>query len=122
MRNTKQRDLILSIVNNSSSHLDAYHIYELSRKEIPNISLGTVYRNLSNLVNDNKIIKLTVSGIERYDKNIIHSHFICNKCNTIIDVFDNYSLENNDINGNIVTGYEVKYKGICKKCKEGMDN
>ncbi|MBQ8192608.1 MAG: transcriptional repressor [Bacilli bacterium] len=122
MRNTKQRDLIYSIVNNSNEHLDAYHIYELCRKEIPNISLGTVYRNLSNLIEAKKIIKIKVLGFDRYDKNINHSHFICDKCNCIIDVFDNNCYLNSIVDGNLVTDYEIKYKGICKKCMEGNDN
>ena len=55
MRNTKQNSLIFNIINNSYSHLDAYSIYELCKKEIPNISLGTVYRNLTSLVNNHKM-------------------------------------------------------------------
>lgn len=122
MRNTKQRELIYSIVNSSNSHLDAYHIYDLCKKEIPNISLGTVYRNLSNLVDDKLIIRIKVSDMDRYDKNILHSHFICDKCNEIYDIFDDDYSSKKYINGNLVTGYEIKYKGICKKCMEGNDN
>ena len=50
LRNTKQRDLILSIVNNSYSHPGALDIYNEAVKLIPNISLGTVYRNLNLLI------------------------------------------------------------------------
>lgn len=122
MRNTKQRELIYSIINSSNNHLDAYQIYDLCRREIPNISLGTVYRNLSNLVDDKLIIRIKVSDMDRYDKNILHSHFICDKCNDIIDIFDDDYSSKKYINGNLVTDYEIKYKGICKKCMEGNDN
>ena len=46
MKNTKQRSVILSIINNSNNHLDAYEIYDMAKRAIRNISLGTVYRNL----------------------------------------------------------------------------
>lgn len=121
MRNTKQKDLIYSIINNNSGHFDAYHIYELCRREIPNISLGTVYRNLSNLVHEGKIIRIKVNGFDRYDKNIKHAHFICNNCGDIIDIFDELVDCKNYINGNLVIDYEVKFKGICKKCIEGKE-
>ena len=57
MRNTKQKDLILKIINNSCSHPNTNEIYELAREEIPNISLGTVYRNLNRLVDLNQIVE-----------------------------------------------------------------
>lgn len=119
MRNTKQNSLIFNIINNSYSHLDAYNIYELCKKEIPNISLGTVYRNLASLVNNHKIMRIKIDGIYRYDKNIRHSHFICHKCGCIIDIFDDGFKDIKTIDGNIVDDYEIKYKGICKKCMKG---
>ena len=53
MRNTKQKEIILNIVNNSSNHLNANSIYLKAKEVMPNISLGTVYRNLNNLVLEN---------------------------------------------------------------------
>lgn len=116
MRNTKQKNLIYSIVNNSNSHLDAYHIYDMCRDKIPNISLGTVYRNLSNLVSEGKIIKINVNGFDRFDKKIKHAHFVCNNCGDIIDIYDNILINKDNIDGNLVVDYEIKIKGICKKC------
>lgn len=122
MRNTKQNSLIFHIVDNSYSHLDTYSIYELCKMEIPNISLGTVYRNLTSLVSNHKIMRIKIDGIYRYDRNIRHNHFICSKCGCIIDVFDDSFKDIKTIDGNIVYDYEIKFKGICKKCKEGEDN
>lgn len=121
MRNTKQKNLIFEIVNNSYDHLNAYQIYEIARKEISNISLGTVYRNLSNLVEENKIREIEVDGTLRFDRNDIHVHFICNKCSGIIDVFDGVLDNNEYIDGNLVMDYDIKIKGICKKCMEGNE-
>ena len=122
MRNTRQKNLIFEIVNNSYDHFNAYQIYELARKEISNISLGTVYRNLSSLVEDNKIRKIKVSGVDRFDRDDRHAHFICSECGNIIDVFDNILSSDKYIDGNLVIDYDVKLKGICKKCMEGNGN
>lgn len=119
MRSTKQNSLIFQIVDNSYNHLDAYSIYELCKREIPNISLGTVYRNLSNLVIGNKIRRIKIDSIYRYDRNVKHNHFVCKKCGSIIDVFDDGFSDIKTIDGNIVDDYEIKYKGICKKCMGG---
>ena len=91
MRNTKQKEIILSIVNNSSNHFNANGIYLKVKEVIPNISLGTAYRNLNNLVLENKIIRLKMSdGIDRFDKNIIHAHVVCMICDKIDDVMYDY--------------------------------
>lgn len=116
MRNTKQRNLILKIVNNSYDHLTAYQIYELARDEISNISLGTVYRNLSSLESNGKIRKLDIDGNLRFDKSSRHIHFICDKCNSIIDIFDDAFGDDKYIDGNLVMDYDIKLKGICKEC------
>ena len=71
MRNTKQKKLILEIINNSCIHPTAYEVYEECVKEIPNISLTTVYRNLNALVRGGNIQRLEISGdMARYDKDL----------------------------------------------------
>lgn len=119
MRNTKQKNVILDIINNSYDHLTAYQIYDIARNKIPNISLGTVYRNLSNLVTEGKIRKLKVDGVDRFDRNIKHSHFICHQCGNIIDIYDGISFNNEYVDGNLVMDYDIKIIGICKKCIGG---
>lgn len=58
IRKTKQRDLILKTLRNTTCHPTADWIYEQVKKEMPNISLGTVYRNLSMLKDLGEIIEL----------------------------------------------------------------
>ena len=114
MKNTKQKKVILDIINNSNNHLDAYQIYDEARKQISNISLGTVY---------NLIISLMVNGIKHYDKVITHYHFICKKCSKIVDVFDAKFPKIEKIENNIVSDYEIVFKGICEECqKEEVKN
>lgn len=117
MRETKQRNLILEIINNSCSHLSAEEIYNIAKKQISNISLGTVYRNLNMLFENGNIRKIKLDdNVDHYDNlKKEHNHFICNKCNKIYDVFEK---EKNNINLDcgIVMNYEKIYKGICNNC------
>lgn len=122
MRNTKQRDLILNIINSSYNHLTAEEVYEIARKEISNISLGTVYRNLIVLTNLRKIRKIkTFDGKDHYDRMHRHNHFICLKCNKIFDLNDNSFLHNNkDVPKDFeVVGCDITYSGYCNECKKG---
>lgn len=118
-RNTRQRELILDIVNNSCNHLNAISIYEEARLVLPNISLGTVYRDLNDLEKSHSIRKIRVDNVDRYDNlKSRHNHFLCNSCKVIFDIFEDRDDYNKDINGNMVIDYEVYYKGICKECLE----
>ena len=70
IRMTEQRKLILNILRSTKSHPTADWIYQEARKEIPNISLGTVYRNLKILVQAGEILEMDFgSGYSRYDSN-----------------------------------------------------
>ena len=77
MRNTRQKDLIYEVVVSRSCHLTADEIYNECIKSIPNISLGTVYRNLNSLVDSRKIRRIKMpNNIDRYDKTLVHSHIV----------------------------------------------
>lgn len=119
MKNTKQRKLILDIINNSYDHLDAYGVYEKARVSLPNISLGTVYRNLKDLEENKKITSIEVNGVKHYDKNIEHGHFTCDNCHKIIDVYDLKFKKITNYNSNIVTDYKIVLSGICNDCQKG---
>ena len=87
MRNTKQSNLVLDIVNSSCNHPTAYDVYMESIKIIPNISLTTVYRNLNKLVEKRLIQRFELKdNIVRYDKNTCHDHFICTCCGNVYDL------------------------------------
>ncbi len=118
-RNTKQSKLILDIINKSCDHLNASEVYQECLKSIKNISLGTVYRNLNNLVDNNMIRKIIdLNGVEHFDNfKCLHNHFICVNCLKIIDVFDEINVPLKCDFGKIVN-YEIFYKGICYKCLE----
>jgi Fur family transcriptional regulator, peroxide stress response regulator len=116
MRNTKQKDLILDIINTSTNHLTADEVYQIARETISNISLGTVYRILNQMVYYGFIRQIyTEDGVSHYDSTLIaHNHFICNNCHKIYDVTDNTELK--DVTCGKITSYEILYRGICSDC------
>jgi len=118
LRSSKQKELIEFIVNSSHIHPTAEEIYEISKETIPNISLGTVYRNLSTLVNEKQIRKIKVDEAKyRYDHNKDkHAHFICTKCSNIIDLPENIFKGVEEFDGNVVTDIDLSLTGICKDC------
>lgn len=118
MRNTKHKQLISQIINNSKNHLNAFEVYEEARKSIPNISLGTVYRNLNMLVEEKNARRLkAANGIDRFDNTKTqHHHFVCMKCGKYYDVFDKTELKNLKENYGIIENYEIQINGICNDC------
>ena len=121
-KKSRQRDAIYDFLASTKAHPDASLIYDEVRKSIPNISLGTVYRNLSLMADERRILKLTgEGGSVHYDANLYpHNHAICRKCGKIEDIFKEL---NSDIKSlaNCLDGYEVEdyslvFYGTCKEC------
>lgn len=83
-----QREAIKSFLASTHSHPTADLVYDGVRKQYPNISLGTVYRNLSLLSELGEILSFsTGDGKEHFDGNVEpHYHFICTCCNKIEDI------------------------------------
>lgn len=123
MKFSKQRELILKAVKDNTVHPTADFIYDYLKKDNPNLSLGTVYRNLSQLVNHGYIQKVSIPGLpDRFDANVIeHNHMICDVCGSIQDIHSNIlknipSAISNELDIEI-TSCTVILHGICKNCK-----
>lgn len=117
MRRTKQNDLIYNIVNNSFNHPTAQQIYMECKNIIPNISLGTVYRNLNTLVESKKIQRIkTNNNIDRFDKIKDHSHFICVKCNKIVDIYESLFECSEYLDNNKILNCKITLEGVCQEC------
>lgn len=123
MRLTKQKQLILDIINNSHEHLSAESVYNECRKVLPNISLGTVYRNLNQLSEMHLIKRLKVQEYDRFDSmRKRHSHFFCTKCSGIYDIFDDIiNTETIKVPGR-VDDYDIKFIGICNDCLKNEED
>ena len=116
---TKQRRLIYSIITNSKEHLSAEEIYESAKREMPNIAIGTIYRNLNLMVKDGEIRKVEIhNATDRFDKNIkSHDHLICDECGKLKDIvikdFDKIIEEHSVDN---ITSYDLNIHYICPEC------
>ncbi len=119
---SRQRETLIGILRGTTCHPNADWIYDKAREEIPNISLGTVYRNLSKLAGEGKILKLDVGdGSDHYDGDISpHAHFYCKRCRRICDIFVDYGRrlkdEAREQTGGIVERCDVMFEGTCREC------
>ena len=119
MRYSHQREIIREIVFSTNSHPTADWIYGEIKKSLPNISLGTVYRNLKKLADEGIIRNIQDGPVARYDWNIEpHDHLKCNVCGEMIDiqvpneiikdtVMEKYDFEVSDV--------EITLVGKCNK-------
>ncbi len=84
---SKQREYIVEYMRGTTAHPDAHEIYEHVREKFPNVSLGTVYRNLEYLLVNNVIRKVQAAcGFDRYDYvRERHNHALCSVCGKIYD-------------------------------------
>ena len=87
-KRSRKREAILECIRSTDIHPSAEWIYEQLRPRIPDLSLGTVYRNLRLFLAEGEIMSVgVVDGLERYDGNTSpHVHFICERCGAVIDV------------------------------------
>lgn len=87
-RQSKKRDAIREILLASYDHPSVEEIYRRLKPDIPDLSLGTVYRNLALFREEGKAMSVaTVAGQERFDgRTHPHAHFICEKCGRVDDV------------------------------------
>ncbi len=87
-RNTIQRTKILDFLKKNRSHPTAEDIFREIKKEIPTITLATVYRNLHILAEQNKILRFEINKEYHFDAETrMHFHFLCRNSNRIIDIF-----------------------------------
>ncbi|HKL12247.1 MAG TPA: transcriptional repressor [Halanaerobiales bacterium] len=123
-RMTKQRKTILQVLKNTDSHPTADWIYDKVKKDIPNISLGTVYRNLNLLAEKGKIDVINYANDQsHYDGNTEnHYHFRCQKCGNVYDLnIDLFEKEINKIVDNNtefkVNTHRLEFYGVCPDCQ-----
>ncbi len=124
MRITNQRQVILEELRKVTSHPTANEVYDMVRKRLPRIGLGTVYRNLELLADCEIIKKLKVGGEQkRFDGNPApHYHIRCSQCGRVddVDVEPNQDLEQKAAlsSGYEILGHHVEFTGRCTACQE----
>lgn len=121
-RNTNQKTIILDYLRNVKTHPSAEEVYLATRKKLPNISLGTVYRLLKDFKQKRKILEIPCE-VGHYDGDISsHAHFICEKCGRIFDIFEVCKecniIKRKRIKVGGIKNYQINFYGICKKCQK----
>ena len=127
MKYSRQRESILKYLRSTKCHPTAETVYQNILAENPNISLGTVYRNLALLVELGEAVKVpSLDGCDHFDGDTSrHYHFVCTDCKSITDldaqtVGDMEELHeraNRNFEGTI-EGSSVYFYGKCENCKE----
>ena len=121
MKRSIQREFIQKNLIHRYDHPTADMVYQSIRQELPNISLGTVYRNLRLLVEQGDALSLRLGdGREHFDGHVHpHYHFICNECGSVLDMNVSDDLVNlskiKDFSGKIL-GHNTYFYGICDHC------
>ncbi len=126
-RMTRQRRVILEALQlNVDIHPSADEIYELVRRELPRISLATVYRNLEILSELGEIQKLEFGGtIKRFDGNPhFHYHVRCTLCDRVdnvhLDPVNSFEAEMTGATDYKILGHRLEFIGLCPECEANM--
>ena len=122
-KNFRKRNAILSCLRNRTDHPSAEMIFSTLKPEIPDLSIGTVYRNLTIFRQQGVAACVaTVSGVERFDGNVHeHVHFICNECGSVIDLHgltppETLRTAAEDCIGGRVDACQLSFTGVCREC------
>ena len=121
-RMTPQRRVILEEIRKVKIHPTADEIYDLVRKILPRISLGTVYRNLEILSVSGLIQKIgPIASQMRYDYNTEnHYHLRCIRCGKVVDApiapLEDLEFLSREVNDFAVLGHRLEFFGICPEC------
>ena len=128
LKYSRQRESIREFLMTRHDHPTADMVYHHIRQIYPSISLGTVYRNLSLLVNLGSIRKIsTGDGPDRFDAATApHYHFVCTSCHQVMDLdmeflSDIETKASRHFDGKI-TGHATNFYGLCSECLEKSKN
>ena len=115
---TRQLRLILDIIYECDHPMIADEVYQISREKMPNISLGTVYRNLNKLVAEGLVSETNSNGISTFCKHPFpNTTFECTSCHKLTSVpIDLNVLELTRKSGLRVERYSLQLHGLCKDC------
>ena len=121
----RKRDAILSCLRQTNAHPSAEMLFTQLKPQIPDLAMGTVYRNLTLFKKQGLISSVaTVSGVERFDATTTpHVHFICTHCDAVIDLDEmqvpaTLSSAAASCCGGQVSGCQLSFTGICRECQK----
>jgi len=122
IRRTKQREVILRVLRSTRCHPTAEWVYQQVRRELPHVSLGTVYRNLRILSETGEVLELRYSkSYSRFDGVATnHYHFVCERCGRVEDVpmpvHEKMDRAVEQLMGVQVRQHRLEFYGLCARC------
>ena len=124
-KHSKQREMILNNLYSRTDHPTADEMYFDLKAELPNLSLGTLYRNLALLSDNGTILKFHCGNADRFDgNNSLHYHLICRKCGRLYDLEHEPLNELNEMfereYGGKIDSHLLIFYGICENCKNSV--
>ncbi|MCI6513674.1 MAG: transcriptional repressor [Erysipelotrichaceae bacterium] len=120
----KYATMILEMIDSSDEHLTAEQIYLRLKEQNEKIVLATVYNNLNNLVQQEKIRRLLVEGgPDHYDRIVRHDHLICPQCGRITDIHleDFSGMLSKQVHRQVLS-YELRISCLCETCQKRLTN
>ncbi|MDX9834527.1 MAG: transcriptional repressor [Desulfobulbus sp.] len=124
IRLTTQRQIILEELAKVKSHPTASELYDMVRKRLPRIGLGTVYRNLELMADSGMILKIEVGGTQkRFDATTNdHYHIRCSVCGRVDDidvpVIKDLASQAATATPYQILGHHIEFAGICTSCQK----
>lgn len=120
-KKSRQRDALLANLASRTDHPTADELYFDLKQEFPNISLGTVYRNLAQLSESNAILKLTCGTADHFDYNTNqHYHLFCEECHRLYDldmpILDGLNKQAQNHYDGQINNHRLFFYGICENC------
>ena len=121
MRRSKAREVILEELKKLKTHPRGDELFHIVRQRLPQVSLGTIYRNLDLLRRQGVVAELFCGDFNRYDGNVSpHHHFLCQRCRRLwdfeADVVSSRVASAGDTAGFRVEGQYVVFYGLCREC------
>lgn len=121
----RKRNAILSYLRSTDAHPSADMVFAHLKPEFPDLSLGTVYRNLSMFRQQGTIASVgTVNGVERFDWNTQpHVHFVCTGCSAVVDmpqlaISREMAHAAEAAFGGKVDACQLTFTGLCSVCNQ----
>ena len=122
---SRKREALYNALRATTVHPTAEWLCAALRPEYPDLSLGTVYRNLKKFCAEGKARSVgVINGQEHFDANVSpHTHLICRSCGTVRDLFeinvsDEIAQQAADVSGYQITGVSLRLMGLCPSCRK----
>ena len=119
-KNSRQRSAILACIKSTTCHPTADWVYKTLKPQMPDLSLGTVYRNLNILRQEGEIMSVGFNGgMEHFDGDVHpHAHFFCGNCGCVSDLMDVTLPSIPETAEGKISAVALTFHGICRSCEE----